>query len=204
MRKTIIAGALTVLGLLAAAPTALAAPATAASTGCTPQAASAHPFATWNDFGIYTLVSGGDFEGGLAGWTLTGARVVEGNESFRVGRSTDHRSLALSGGASVTTAPICIDSTYPWFRLFARNTSGRSAQLKVDVFYTDSLGRLRNAGTGAYSTPSGAWVPTSTLGIDIAWEPIPGGSLPVTFRFTAVGSASFLVDDIYVDPMARH
>jgi hypothetical protein len=203
MKRTPIAAALAALGLLAAVPAAQAAPAVALATNCTPQKATVHPFASWNDLGSYTLVSGGDAEGALSGWTLNGAGVVEGNEPFKVGRSTDHRSIALVGGASVTTAPICIDSTYPWFRFFARNTSGRLAQLKVDIFFTDTLGRVRNAGTGAYSTASGAWVPTGTMGIDIAWQAIPGGSLPVTFRFTAVGSASFLIDDVYVDPMAR-
>jgi hypothetical protein len=195
MKRTLIAAALTALGLLAAVPAAQAAPATALATNCTPQKASVRPFTPWKDLAYYTLVSGGDAEGTLTGWTLDGARVVEGNEPFKVGRSTDHRSIALTCGASVTTAPICIDSTYPWFRLFARNTSGRPAQLKVDIFYTDTLGRVRNAGTG---------LPTGSLGIAIAWQAIPtGSSLPVSFRFTAVGSASWLVDDVYVDPFAR-
>jgi hypothetical protein len=204
LKRTTIAAVLAALGLLAAVPSAQAAAATALATSCTPQKASARPFTPWNDLAYYTLVSGGDAEGALSGWTLDGARVVEGNEPFKVGRSTDHRSIALTGGASVTTAPICIDSTYPWFRFFARNTSGHAAQLKVDIFYTDTLGRVRNAGTGDYSTADGAWVPTGSLGIGIAWQAIPAGSsLPVTFRFTAVGTASWLVDDVYVDPFAR-
>ena len=204
MKRTTIAAALTALGLLAAAPAAQAASATALATNCTPQKATARPFTPWNDLAYYTLVSGGDAEGALSGWTLNGASVVEGNEPFKVGRSTDHRSIALSSGASVTTAPICIDSTYPWFRFFARNTSGHSAKLKVDIFYTDTKGRVRDAGTGDYSTGDGAWVPTGSLGIAIAWQAIPtGASLPVTIRFSATGSAGWLLDDVYVDPFAR-
>jgi len=204
LKRTTIAAALTALGLLAAAPAAQAASATALATNCTPQPALAHPFASWNDVGFYTLVSGGDAEGALSGWTLNGARVVEGNEPFKVGRSTDHRSIALTGGTSVTTAPICIDSTYPWFRFFARNTSGHNANLKVDVLYTDTKGRVRDAGTGDYSTAGGAWVPTGSIGMNIVWQALPtGSSLPVTFRFSATGSDSWLVDDVYVDPYAR-
>ena len=50
---------------------------------------------------------------------------------------------------------------------------------------------------------TGAWLPTGSLGIDIDWENVPGGSLPVSFRFTAAADSAWLVDDVYVDPMAR-
>jgi hypothetical protein len=186
------------LGLLAAAPAAQAAPAS-----CTPQPASAQPFSPWDDFGFYALVSGGDMEGDFDGWTLNGAQAAEGNEPFQVGGAGDHRALALSAGDSITTAPMCIDQTYPWFRFFARNTSGGKAKLKVEVLYSDTKGKLREAGTGDYATRETDWLPTGSLGIDIDWEDIPGGSLPVSFRFTASGTSAWLVDDVYVDPMAR-
>lgn len=204
MKRTLIAAAMTALGLLGAVPAAQAARATALTTNCTTQPASLHPFARWNDFGFYTLVSGGNAEGALTDWTLAGARVVEGNEPFQVGGPADHRSIALTGGASVTTAPICIDSTYPWFRFFARNTSGRPAVLKVDILYTDTKGKVRDAGTGDYSSANGAWVATGSLGIAVAWQALPAGSsLPVMFRFSAAGNASWQLDDVYVDPFAR-
>ena len=42
------------------------------------------PFAPWNDFGQYFLLSGADFEGDLSGWTMSnGAAVVAGNESYQ-------------------------------------------------------------------------------------------------------------------------
>ena len=198
----LLAAAVTGLGLLAAAPAAQAAPAPAPA-GCTPQPATGQPFTPWDDLGRYTLVSGGDFEGGLAGWTLNGAQVVEGNERFQVGGAGDHRSLALAEGASVTSAPICIDDTYPWFRFFARNTSGGKAKLRVDVLYTDAKGKLRGEGTGDYSTREDGWLPTGSLGIDVDWDKVPGGAVLVSFRFTAENDSSFLVDDVYVDPFAR-
>jgi hypothetical protein len=202
LNRKMLAAAVAGLGLLAAAPAAQAA-ATAAPASCTPQPATAHPFAPWDDFGFYALVSGGDVEGDLAGWTLDGAQVAEGNEPFFVGGAGDHRSLALAEGDSVTTAPICIDDTYPWFRFFARNTAGRKAKLRVQVLYTDVKGKLREEGTGDYATNDDAWLPTGTLGIDIDWASVSGGALPVSFRFTAESNSSFLVDDVYVDPMAR-
>jgi hypothetical protein len=200
-RNKLLAAGVCGLGLLAAAPAAQAA--TAAPASCTPQPASGQPFAPWDDFGFYALVSGGDVEGDLDGWTLDGARVVEGNEPFSVGGDGDHRSLALDEGDSVTTAPICIDDTYPWFRFFARNTAGRKAKLRVEVLYTDARGRLREEGTGDYATRESDWLPTGSLAIDVDWDRIPGGAVPVSFRFTAESNSSFLVDDVYVDPMAR-
>ncbi len=200
MKKTLLAAAFAALGLLAAVPAARAA---ATPADCTPQPATAQPFSAWEDFGAYSLVAGGDIEGDLAGWTLNGAQVVRGNEPFQVGGAGDHRSLSLAEGDSVTTAPICIDDTYPWFRFFARNTAGGKAKLKVDVLYTDSLGRLRDEGTGDYATRESAWLPTGSLGIDVDWDTVPGGAVPISFRFTAKSDSSFLIDDVYVDPMAR-
>jgi len=202
LKNKLLAAAVAGLGLLAAAPAAQAAPAPAPAD-CTPPPATGQPFTPWDDLGFYTLVSGGDFEGDLAGWTLDGAQVVDGNEQFGAGAAGDHRSLALAEGDSVTSAPICIDDTYPWFRFFARNTAGRKAKLRVDVLYTDVKGRLREEGTGDYSTREDGWLPTGSLGIDVDWNKIPGGTVLVSFRFTAGSNSSFLVDDVYVDPFAR-
>jgi hypothetical protein len=196
LRKKLLAAAVAGLGLLAAAPAAQAA-------ACTPQPATGQPFTQWDDLGFYTLVPGGDIEGDLSGWTLDGAQVVEGNEPFQIGGTADHRSLALTEGDSVTTAPICIDDTYPWFRFFARNTAGSKAKLRVEVLYTDAKGKLREEGTGDYETRESDWLPTGSLAIDVDWDKVPGGAVPISFRFTAESNSSFLVDDVYVDPMAR-
>jgi hypothetical protein len=201
VKNKLLAAAVAGLGLLAAAPAVQAA--TPAPADCTPQPATGQPFSPWDDLGFYTLVAGGDVEGALAGWTLDGAQVAEGNEPFQVGGASDHLALALDEGDSVTTAPICIDDTYPWFRFFARNTAGRKAKLRVEVLYTDVRGKLREVGTGDYATREDDWLPTGSLGIDVDWDKVPGGALPVSFRFTAENNSSFLVDDVYVDPMAR-
>jgi hypothetical protein len=196
LNRKLLAAAVAGLGLLAAAPAAHAA-------ACTPQPATGQPFTPWDDLGSYAPAPGGDLEGDLAGWTLDGAQVVEGNEPFQVGGSGDHLSLALNEGDSVTTAPICIDDTYPWFRFFARNTAGRKAKLRVEVLYSDAKGKLREEGTGDYATREDDWLPAGSLGIDVDWDKVPDGAVPVSFRFTAQSNSSFLIDDVYVDPMAR-
>jgi hypothetical protein len=180
--------------LLAAVPAAQANK-DAAAAGCTPQPASAHPFAPWDDFGLYTLVDGADMESGLAGWTTSGdAQVVEGNDPFLPG----HQALALGAGASVTTARICIDDTYPWFRFFSR---GRG-KLRIEIVYTDSQGRERSEETGDYMTSDPEWAPSETIGIPVEFEHA-GAAVQVAFRFTAQGRSNLEIDDIYVDPMAR-
>jgi hypothetical protein len=200
--------ALVGLGLLAAAPAAQASHESSPSTApasCTPQPAFAHPFASWGDNGVYTLVSGGDMESGLTGWTATGdVQVVEGNEPFAVGGASDHRSLAVGPGASIVTAPICIDDTYPWFRLFARNVGdANKSTLNVDVLYVDAGGRLREQGSGKYKTKSTDWQPTDTLDINVDFDKTGSPAALVSFRLSADNKSSWLLDDVYVDPMAR-
>ena len=48
------------------------------------------PFTPWLDPMHYTLLPGGSFEGGAAGWTLSGgARVMSGNETYKVNGAGD-------------------------------------------------------------------------------------------------------------------
>src|SRR5262245_21981355 len=101
----------------------------AAHAACTPQPADAHPFASLGDDGLYTLIAGGDFEGDLSAWTLTGgAHAFAANNPFLGDGST---ALVLGPDDTVTTAPICIDDTYPWFRFFADNLSRGRGKLKI-------------------------------------------------------------------------
>src|SRR4051812_41525382 len=47
-------------------------------------APTSQPFAQWNDAKHYFLAPGGNFEGGLGGWSLGGARAVADQEPWRV------------------------------------------------------------------------------------------------------------------------
>jgi hypothetical protein len=202
--RGLLAGACVALGLITAGP-AHAKGAVANPDLCTAQPAAAHPFAVFGDNGTYTLLNGGNMEGPLPGWTLSpGVAAVEGNEGYFVGSARDHRSLALPGGATVTTAPVCIDQTYPWFRLFARNTSAKSATLKIEIVYTDTKGKLVTRGTGSHNGAPGAWSLTDTQSIKAKFDTsVASGAAPISFRFTAPAGTSWQLDDIYVDPRAR-
>ena len=96
--------------------------------------------------GRYTPVPNAGLEQGNTGWLLTGgARVVSGNEPWKIGGTSHSNALDLPGGSSAITAPICIDETYPHFRLFVRNTGSLKSALKIEVLYYDTKGNVTNA-----------------------------------------------------------
>ena len=102
------------------------------------------PFAPWDDFGQYFLISGGDFEGDLTGWTLNdGATTVFGNDSYQLGSPSDSHSLLLPNGASVTTPEICVTAQSPDLRLAELNTGAKDAKLQVFLNFTDDKGNPR-------------------------------------------------------------
>src|SRR4051812_10278451 len=191
----IAAGALAVAAGTAQASTTLANP-----YDCTPGGELAQRFTGFGDNALYTPVDNPGLESGAAGWTLTGgASVVPGNEPWHLGGTRDRAALSLPAGSSAVTAPLCIDATYPYFRLFA---SGAVRQtLKVDVLAYDTKGHLLKTSPYTYRTGfSGGWAPTPTIAISV-WDLKPAAGVaaaPVAFRFTPVGNTSFTIDDVYV------
>jgi hypothetical protein len=190
--------------VLAAAAVALTAAAPASAATTTPNVCVTPSFSQiflpWKDNALYTKSPGGDFEAGVAGWSLNGARVVAGNESFYVGSRTDKASLSLSAGASAVSSPMCVDRTYPSFRFFGRNLSAGKGDLQVEVLWQES-GVRRSSKVTLDKQAGTAWTPVKSLRL-------PTGALstgrlePVTFRFIAVGGA-WQIDDLYVDPFMR-
>jgi hypothetical protein len=194
--RAVPALAAAVVALTAAAP---ASAATTTPTVCVTPSFS-QIFLPWQDRALYTKSPGGDFEATMAGWSLNGARVVAGNESFYVGSRTDRTSLSLSAGASAVSSPMCIDRTYPSFRFFGRNLSAGIGDLQVEVLWQES--GVRRSSKATLDRRAGtAWTPVRSLRL-------PTGALstgrlePVTFRFTAV-SGAWQIDDLYVDPFMR-
>jgi hypothetical protein len=195
------------LGLSAiAVPSAHAAGKIANPYDCAPQPNLAQSFAAWNDYGLYTPVENAGVEQGAAGWTLTGgASVVAGNEPWKIGGASHSNALNLPEGASATTAPLCIDETYPHFRLFVRNAGSVKTALKIEVVYFDNKGKVTNTKPYDYKTDLPAWQPTGMVGINVFTPKTAVAAAPIAFRFTPNGKgASYQIDDVYVDPrMAR-
>jgi hypothetical protein len=172
---------------------------------CTPGGQLSQSFAGFGDGALYTPVDNAGLEAGAAGWTLTGgASVVADNEPWHLGGAADHTALTLPAGSAAVTAPMCIDPTYPYFRLFARGPARQT--LKVDVLSYDTNGKLLATAPYTYKPLSTSWAPTPSIPISVFTQKSAYGvaAAPVAFRFTPVGPVSFTIDDVYVDPFARH
>jgi hypothetical protein len=184
---------------------AIAAPAnagilTASADDCGDESLS-QPFAVFGDQHQYKLVQGGSFEGTLEDWTVIGgAKVVSGNEPWKVGGSEDGKSLVLPAGSSVITPPACVGLQEPTLRFFAKKNRGLLSTLAVSVYVKTSLGLVVPVPVGVV-TGGGQWKPTPQMLIVANLLPLlPGDRTPVAFQFTPL-LGDWQIDDVFVDPM---
>ena len=177
-----------------------------AFTGCADRVLS-QPFLRWLDVAHYTLSPNGGLESGSAGWALTRANVVPGNEPFYVRAKTDRYSLALPSGSSARTGTTCVTLLDPpTVRFFVRNTGSVLSRLKVEALYKDTFGVPR-AQTLGFLAGNSTWRPTPPLPFLATVQHPPlvtDGKVDVAFTFTPLGSLSgWRIDDVYVDPRYR-
>jgi hypothetical protein len=163
-------------------------------------------FSPWGDSSHYVLAPDGGFEGGGSGWSLRGgAAVVAGNESFFLNDAADGRSLSLPTGSSAVSPPICMSLDTPHFRLLARNGGNPAATLRVEATYS-LLGLIRTKTVGTVSGGS-TWAPSQQISTVLTLSTVVGTLIPsaIQIRITPVGNGgNWQVDDVYVDPFARH
>jgi hypothetical protein len=163
-------------------------------------------FSPWGDQHSYVLAPNGGFEDGGLGWYLGGgAKVVSGNESFNLDGASDSQSLALPAGSTAISPPICMSLDTPIFRLVARNSGDPSSGLRVEATYA-LLGLVR---TKTVSTVYGTsnWAPSQQMSTVLSLSTIVGTVIPsaIQIRITPLGSGGqWQVDDLYIDPFARH
>lgn len=179
---------------------------TASAGGVTPVTASliggdcggtSTPFKPWGDQRAYYVASGGSFEPGGAPWTFAGgAKVVEGNEPFRVHGASDVSSVMIPAGGSVTSPSICFGLLNPGVRLFATG-SGGPATIHVQVVARGLLGAL-SVLDGGTVTVGTTWAPTPVLSTTLSQLNVPVGSKSIQLVITATGNVQ--IDDVYIDP----
>ena len=173
---------------------------TGSASYCDPTAAQV--FAPWNDSSSYASLFNGGFEGGSAGWYLSGgARVVSGNEPFFVESSRDSHSLLLPEGSSAMSGTVCFALGDWHMRLFARNVGAATGRLRVQVIVPSLLGGLLTILDGGTIGANGTWAPSPKLELALCNVTSLLGTKAVAFRFTPVGAgAAFQIDDVYLDP----
>jgi hypothetical protein len=179
-----------------------AAPATS-STSSTSSASACGASTAFSQFGddrSYALLANGTLETGGPARRSGKPAIVPGNESFYLHASSDTRSLQLRPGDSVAFHATCLPRLNPVFRFVAHAAAG-SGTLKLQVQYgpakrlhAASLGTLASAG---YAT----WTATPALpfldGTQRLADQVKGN---VWLVLTAAGSATWQVDDLYIDP----
>jgi hypothetical protein len=180
-------------GLVALAFTA--APASAGLGLACPDATS-RPFTPWSDDANYAFAPNGGFESGSNGWSISGGRVVSGNEPYYVHSSADRYSLSLPEGASATSPAMCISLLSGKMRFVANGDPG--AKVKVQIIYRGLLSSVLGILDGGTYSVNSSWSPSPEVGM-------LGGVLPlltssVSFRFTAV-NGDVNLDDVWLDPM---
>jgi hypothetical protein len=165
------------------------------------------PFLPWRDNADYVLNQGASFEIGADGWSLNGATVVPGNEPWHVTSAADASSLRIAPGNSAVSAIQCVGLEHPTLRFFAKRSGGGLlggvSTLTVSVLAETSLGLVVPVPIGLV-TNNGTWQPTPPILVVANLLPLlPGNYTPVAFAFTPVGSATWQIDDLYVDPHSR-
>jgi hypothetical protein len=160
-------------------------------------------FQPWLDGANYSLAPGGNAEGSTAGWTFAGgAKVVSGNEPWKVGGG-GAKSFAIPSGGKLTTAPVCVGLDNPTIRFFARRTGGSLlSTLAVSVRFQTVLGLTATLPIGVVPGLSTSWSPSLPMTVIANLLPLlPNDKTAVQFQFTPVLGGSWQVDDVYVDPM---
>jgi len=146
----------TLLALLAAGLSVPAASADGSLLGLNNNCgATSTPFAQFGDYRYYTFGTNGGLESGSNGWSLSGARVVSGNESFYVHSTSDRYSLSLPAGSSAYTPKLCIGTTSTVMRFFVR--SDNNGSVKVEVVLRNLLGQVLGIFQVSKLSPDDSW-----------------------------------------------
>ena len=161
---------------------------------------ASQPFARWGDYANYVLVPGGSFESGASGWTLSrGSSVVPGNEPFYVHARSDNRSLYIPAGGSATTPPMCFAFGDWHVRFFAASSSSSTSTLQVKIVVKSLCGVLSILDGGVVRTNS-VWQPSPRLRLLLTNLTGLLATDSVSFRLVPSDSASWRIDDVYLDP----
>ena len=205
-------GVLTGAALFAALPGVASAGVLVQSAPNCDNGVNSQPFQQWNDDNLYFLAPGGNFEGSLDGWDLNRSGVVADQEPWQVHGDSGSKALRIPAGSSVVTSTMCVGLEHPTMRFFAHRSGGgllgSASQLLVTARVETSLGLVVEVPVvGNVSALSGNgtnWNKTPQHVVVASLLPLlPGEHTPIQFRFTAVGTADWVIDDVFVDPRHR-
>jgi hypothetical protein len=199
--RTVAAAVIATIASAAFASTANAGLLTQSATSCV-DGPITQPFQRFGDSNNYKLL--GNFESDAAKWTFSGgAKVVAGNETYKVGGSTHAKSVLLPSGSSAVSPFTCVGLAEPTLRLFAKRNSallGLVSTLNVQIQVQTSLGLSLWLPVLPGDLGGSSWHPTVQMPLIANILPLSASDkTPVRFRFTPLLGA-WQIDDVYVDP----
>ena len=101
---------------------------------------------------------------------------------------------------------MCITAFHPTLRFYVRASGSRAARLLIEVLYED-LGGSVNTMPIAYIAATDTWRASSIvkLHVDLRAAVATTRTAPVALRFSAEEEeATWMIDDVYVDPFKAH
>jgi hypothetical protein len=135
--------------------------------------------------------------------------VVSDQEPWQVNGGGSH-ALTIPAGRSVVSPTMCVGIEHPTMRFFAHRSGGGllavASNLLVTARVETSLGLVVEVPVGTLTTLTNAtkWNKTPTQIVLASLLPLlPGEHTPIQFRFTAVGTSDWVLDDVFVDPRGR-
>ena len=165
-------------------------PAASDAATCPPPPSPLQPFAPWSDTNDYVLTTGGSFEPGTAGWSLSGgATLVVDNAPNALDPATDSKALYLPAGSTATSPCVTAPKILGIVRFFAKGID-TTGELRVEVLVK---GKVYQAGS---ITSGSNWQPSPML---VSNAPAYKGAVTYQVRVIATGG-DFTVDDVYFDP----
>lgn len=151
------------------------------------------------------MIPGGTFEDGGTDWSLSGATIVPDNETFHVNGPDDAQSLSLTGDAQAASPDTCVDLGEHSIRMFVKSSGDSDSTLHIRASVEDPFTGL--VLSTRYDISSGAgtsdWSPTDQIVI----PNFLGGLLDtgrLSLAFTTSGTATWNIDDVYLDPFKSH
>ena len=204
--RTVAAAIIATIASAAFASSASAALLTASADSCD-DGPITQPFLRFGDSDNYKLLGGGSFEAGTDAWQLSGgAKIVSGSETYKVGASTDSRSLSLPSGSAAVSPFTCVGLSEPTLRLFAKRNSallGLVSTLNVQIQVQTSLGLSAWLPVLPGDLGGSSWHQTAKMPLIANILPLSSSDkTPVRFRFTPL-LGSWQIDDVYVDPFMK-
>jgi hypothetical protein len=163
-------------------------------------------FQNWGDSSLYFLVPNGGFESGTTDWQVSGgSAIVSDNETWKVAGSNHTKALRIPPGATAESRTICVGAGEDYIRMFVKDPGVNGAILHIEAVVRGTNGSV---GVQAFDMNSqtaskGKWTVTPRHGLPNLLGPT--GTQTLTFVFTTRGtSATWQIDDVYVDPLKSY